>query len=324
MNKINAILIKRCIFFVLIGIIALSAICTAFSWISSWLALVLGMMFTLFLGNPYEGRIENFTSALLKISVVAIGFGYPLSAITELSSSSLYFVIIFIVIALAFGAFLTRIFAVDNKIGHMISSGTAICGASAIAAIASAIQANNKQTSIALGTVFILSASGLILFPVIGNYLQLSQEQFGIWAGLTIHDTASAIGAAIDFDTEYQNKIAEKTTVIIKLAKVIFIIPLVFFGAWMHNQDKQKNSFPYFILFFLLAMLLNSTFPAFEGFSTIKTIGKKGLQISLFLIGTNLSIHNLKTIGIKPFLHGLLIWTIVSISSLLAILYFVK
>ena len=304
--------------------IALSAVLTSLTWMSSWIAFVLGITYAIFLGNPYEGKSEKFTNNLLKISVVGIGFGYPLSAIAELSSSAFYFVIIFIVLTIVVGVFLTKLFTMDNKIGDMISSGTAICGASAIAAIGSTIQANQKQISIALGTVFVLSASALILFPVFGNYLDLNQEQFGIWAGLTIHDTASAIGAAIDFEKITGREGAEKITTIIKLAKVIFILPLVLLGTMRYKESTKNVSFPYFILFFVLAMFLNSKFPEFDTFSNIKTAAKKGLQISLFLIGTNLSLQNLKTIGIKPFLHGFLLWLIVSISSLFAILYFIK
>ena len=291
---------------------------------TSWLALVLGITFALVLGNPYEGETRSITSNLLKISVVAIGFGYPLSAISELSISSFYFIIIFILLTIIIGFFIGKIFYVNRKTSDMISSGTAICGASAIAAIASTIRATEKEISIALGTIFILSASGLILFPIIGNYLNLTQQQFGLWAGLTIHDTASSIGAALDFDMNFENNLAEKVTTIIKLAKVIFIIPLVFLAAYLYKKDIGKFIFPYFIIFFLLAMFLNSRFPEFDGFSTIKTAGKKGLQISLFLIGANLSIKNLKVIGIKPFLQGFLLWMIISISSLIAILYFIK
>lgn len=291
---------------------------------TSGLALIIGITFAIVLGNPYEGKTVNITSNLLKISVVGIGFGYPLSAISELSASSFYFVIIFIVATIIIGFFIGKIFYVERKISDMINSGTAICGASAIAAIASTIRANDKQTSIALGTVFILSTSSLILFPIIGNYLNLSQEQFGIWAGLAIHDTASSIGAALDFDIAFEKGLAEKVATIIKLAKVIFIVPLVVLGAYLYKEDNKKLTFPYFILFFLLAMFLNSKFPEFDGFSTIKEAGKKGLQISLFLIGANLSVKNLRTIGIKPFLHGFLLWVMVSIGSLIAILYFIK
>ena len=284
---------------------------------TSWLALVLGIAFAILLGNPYEGKTGSITSNLLKISVVGIGFGYPISAISELSTSSFYLVIIFIILALLIGFIIGKIFNVDRKIADLITSGTSICGASAIAAIASTIKANEKQISVALGTVFMLSASGLIIFPVIGDYLKLTQHQFGVWAGLSIHDTASAIGAAIAFGGEETLRVAT----IIKLAKVVFIVPLVFLGAYLYKEGDKKFTFPYFIIFFLLAMFLNSKFPEYDGFTTIKEAGKKGLQISLFLIGTNLSIKNLKAIGIKPFLQGLLLWVIVSVSSLFAILY---
>ena len=324
MNKNNINLFNKILFFGLIVVVALSYVFPFLNWMTSWLALVLGIAFAILLRNPYEGKTGNITNNLLKVSVVGIGFGYPLSAISELSTSSFSFVIIFIVLTIVIGFFIGKIFYVDRKIADMISSGTAICGASAIAAIASTIRANDKQISIALGTLFILSASGLILFPIIGNYLNLTQQQFGVWAGLAIHDTASAIGAAIDFDKAFDKDLAEKVATIIKLAKVIFIVPLVFFGAYLYKEDKKKLTFPYFIIFFLLAMFLNSKFPEFDGFSTIKAAGKKGLQISLFLIGTNLSIKNLKAIGIKPFLQGFLLWMMVSISSLIAILYFIK
>ena len=210
MSKNNINLFNKILFFGLVVLIALSASLSFLSWMTSWLALVLGITFAIVLGNPYEGKTRNITSNLLKISVVGIGFGYPLSAISELSITSFYFVIIFIVLTIVIGFFIGKIFYVDRKIADMISSGTAICGASAIAAIASTIRANDKQISIALGTLFILSASGLILFPIIGNYLNLTQQQFGVWAGLAIHDTASAIGAAIDFDKAFDMNIAEK------------------------------------------------------------------------------------------------------------------
>lgn len=315
---------NKVLFFALIVLIALSSVFTTLHWMTSWLALLLGIAFAIVLGNPYEGKTENITSNLLKTSIVAIGFGYPLSSISELSISSFYLVITFILLTIIIGFFIGKIFYVNRKISDMISSGTAICGASAIAAIASSIRANEKEISIALGTVFILSASGLILFPIIGNYLNLTQQQFGLWAGLAIHDTASAIGAALDFDIDFEKDLAEKATTIIKLAKVIFIIPLVLLGAYLYKEDNRKVIFPYFIIFFLLAMFLNSRFPEFDGFSTIKTAGKKGLQISLFLIGSNLSIKNLKVIGIKPFLQGLLLWVMVSIIALIAVLYFIK
>lgn len=319
-SKFN-IISSKFLFFGLVVLIALSSAFPFLNWMTSWLALVLGIAFAILLGNPYEGEAGSITNNLLKISVVGIGFGYPISAISELSTSSFYFVIIFIVLALIMGYIIGKIFNIDRKIADLITSGTSICGASAIAAIASTIKANEKQISVALGTIFMLSTTGLIIFPIIGDYLKLTQHQFGVWAGLSIHDTASAIGAAMDFDKAFNEDIAEKVATIIKLSKVIFIVPLVFLGAYLYKGGDKKFTFPYFIIFFLLAMFLNSKFPEYDSFTTIKEAGKKGLQISLFLIGTNLSFKNLIAIGIKPFLQGLLLWVFISVISLFAILY---
>lgn len=319
-SKFN-IISSKFLFFGLVVLIALSSASPFLNWMTSWLALVLGIAFAILLGNPYEGETGSITNNLLKISVVGIGFGYPISVISELSTSSFYFVVIFIVLALIMGYIIGKIFNVDRKIADLITSGTSICGASAIAAIASTIKANEKQISVALGTIFMLSTTGLIIFPIIGDYLKLTQHQFGVWAGLSIHDTASAIGAAMDFDKAFNEDIAEKVATIIKLSKVIFIVPLVFLGAYLYIGGDKKFTFPYFIIFFLLAMFLNSKFPEYDSFTTIKEAGKKGLQISLFLIGTNLSIKNLKAIGIKPFLQGLLLWVFISVISLFAIVY---
>tara|TARA_B100000683_G_scaffold112254_1_gene110453 strand:- start:416 stop:1369 length:954 start_codon:yes stop_codon:yes gene_type:complete len=316
MIKIKNNLFNKILFFGCIIIIPLSLFFPELK-ISSWLALITGIVYTLFLGNPFEGKTNTFTSNLLKTSVVFIGFGYPISSISELTISEFSYVIIFVVFALIIGYFLSKILNVERKTSDLISSGTAICGASAIAAIASSVKANEKQISISLGTVFILSVSGLIFYPSVGKYLALSDHQFGIWSGLTIHDTASAMGTAYDFSPN-----SLKIATVIKLAKVLFIVPIVFFYSFIYKEGGKKIQFPIFIIFFLFAMILNSLNPQLEIFSLLKDIGKKGLQISLFLIGTNLSLKNLKSIGFKPFIYGLVIWSVLSTISLIAIKYF--
>ena len=276
-------------------------------------------MFTLILGNPFEGKTYNLTGSLLKTSVVFIGFGYPISSISDLSGSEFSYVIIFVVLTLIIGYILAKILNVERKTSDLISSGTTICGRSY--GKTSIFYANEKQISISLGTVFILSVSGLIFYPSVGNYFSLSEHQFGIWSGLTIHDTASAIGAAQDFD-ELKGSNSLKTATIIKLAKVLFIVPIVFLYSFKYKDGGKKIQFPIFIVFFLFAMILNSSTSEFEIFSLLKDLGKKGLQISLFLIGTNLSLKNLKSIGFKPFIYGLVIWIILSSTSLSVIKYF--
>jgi len=313
-------LIGKMFFWSVIILIGLSLILSSLNWITSWIALVLGFIYAILFRNPYKEKTENITNKLLKASIVCIGFGYPIYAITDLSSSLFYFIILFIITTLIIGFFIGKILKVNSKTSDLITSGTTICGASAIVAVSSAIKANEKELSIALSTVFILSASGLILFPIIGNYINLTPHQFGIWAGVCIHDTASSIGAAIDFDKNFSNDEAEKVAIVIKLAKVIFIVPLVFLGSFLYKENERKIPFPYFIIFFIIAMFINSKFPDYTVFSFIKELGKKGLQISLFLIGSTLSIKEIIGIGIKPLIHGTLLWLIISISSLFVIL----
>jgi uncharacterized integral membrane protein (TIGR00698 family) len=288
-----------------------------FGWISSLVALVLGMLFAIILGNPYQQESGKITKKLLQISIIGIGFGT--SAITALELGVLSFGLIFgfIVFTLFVGLFFGRIFNVDIKISHLITSGTAICGGSAIAAVSPVIKANEKQISVALGTVFLLSALALFIFPIVGNYFNLSEQQFGIWAALAIHDTGSVLGAASD----YGEKALEVATTV-KMGRVLFIIPLVFLEAYLFKGGNTKYSFPYFIVLFLAAMMIHSSLPEYaETFDFIKMLAKKGLVITLFLIGANLSFKNLKSVGVKPFVQGFLLWIFISVSSLFTILY---
>jgi uncharacterized integral membrane protein (TIGR00698 family) len=288
-----------------------------FGWISSLVALVIGMLFAIILGNPYQQESGKITKKLLQISIIGIGFGTSAITALELGVASFGLIFGFIVFTLFVGLFFGRIFNVDTKISHLITSGTAICGGSAIAAVSPVIKANDKQMSVALGTVFVLSALALFLFPIVGVYFNLSEQQFGIWAAIAIHDTSSVLGAAADYG---EQSLEVATTV--KLGRVLFIIPLVFLEAYFFKGSDAKYSFPYFIVLFLVAMLINSVFPEYtETFSFIKMLAKKGLVITLFLIGANLSFKNLKSVGIKPFAQGFLLWLIVSVSSLFTILY---
>ena len=316
MTKMKKNLFNKILFFGCILTIFLSIFIQKLD-ISSWISLVAGIIFAIIFRNPFDGKTDKLTSNLLKTSVVFIGFGYPITSISELSMPEFSYVFIFVIFTLFFGIKIGKLLNIDRKTSDLTSCGTSICGASAIAAIASVIKANEKQISISLGTVFILSVSGLLFYPYIGKYFSLSDHQFGIWAGLTIHDTASAIGAAQDFSQK-----SLKTATIIKLAKVLFIVPIVFLYSFKYKDGDRNIKFPIFIVFFLLAMILNSLYPEFKFFNLLKEIGKKGLQVSLFLIGVSLSLNNLKSIGFKPFIHGFFTWSALSIISIIAIKYF--
>ena len=310
-NKSNQTLIK----IIFLGIIVILVF--PFQWISSLSALVLGLLFAIVFGNPYQQKSGRITKQLLQISIIGIGFGTSAITALELGITSFGLIFGFIVITLFLGLLFGKTFNIDTKISHLITSGTAICGGSAIAAISPVIKANEKQMSVALGTVFVLSALALFVFPIVGTYFNLSQQQFGVWAALAIHDTGSVLGAASD----YGEKALEVATTV-KLGRVLFIIPLVFMEAYLFKVGNTKYSFPYFIVLFLAAMMINSSLPEYaETFDFIKMLAKKGLVITLFLIGANLSFKNLKSVGIKPFLQGFLLWILISVSSLFTILY---
>jgi uncharacterized integral membrane protein (TIGR00698 family) len=303
--------LKKIIFF---GFIILLAF--PFPWASSLLSLVLGLSFAIILGNPFEGKTSKITNYLLQFSVVGIGFGTSLTTATEIGKESFYWVFIFVLLTLFIGYLLGKFLNVERKISDLITSGTSICGGSAIAAISPVIKANEKQISVSLGTIFVLSALGLFIFPIVGEMLQMSGEDFGLWAGLAIHDTGSVLGAASDY-----GKGALEVATTVKLARVLFIIPLVFLGSILYKGKETKFTFPYFIIFFLLAMYINSSFPDYtENFKDIKFLTKKGLQITLFLIGASLSVKNLKSVGVKPFLQGFLLWLLISILSLVIVI----
>lgn len=310
-NKSNQALVKILFF----GIIVV--LCFPFHWISSLVALLFGLLFAIVFGNPYQQKSERITKYLLQLSIIGIGFGTSAITALELGFYSFGLIFSFILITLFLGLLFGKMFNIDTKISHLITSGTAICGGSAIVAISPVIKANEKQMSVALGTVFVLSALALFIFPIVGMYFNLSQQQFGIWAALAIHDTGSVLGAASD----YGEKALEVATTV-KLGRVLFIIPLVFLEVYLFKGSNRKFFFPYFIVLFLAAMLINSSFPEYaETFSFIKLLAKKGLVITLFLIGANLSFKNLKSVGVKPFLQGFLLWILVSVSSLITILY---
>jgi len=312
--KINSNITFNKILF--IGFIILLA--CPFSWISCLFALVLGISFSLILGNPFEEKTSEVSRYLLQFSVVGIGFGTSLTSATEIGKESFYWILIFVLLTLIVGYLLGKFFNIERKISDLITAGTSICGGSAIAAISPVIKADEKQISVSLGTIFVLSALGLFIFPIVGNILDMSGEDFGLWAGLAIQDTGSVLGAASDY-----GKGALKVATTVKLTRVLFIIPLVFLGSVLYKGKDTKFTFPYFILFFLVAMYINSSFTEYsEYFNDIKLIAKKGLQITLFLIGSSLSVKNLKSVGVKPFLQGFLLWLLISILSLLVVINF--
>jgi uncharacterized integral membrane protein (TIGR00698 family) len=276
------------------------------------IALLLGFVCAQTIGHPFLHLNHTATNWLLKISVVGLGFGMNLRHALEAGKTGLLVTIFSISLTLFTGWLLAKWLQIDRKTSYLISCGTAICGGSAIAAIAPIVKADKHQVSVALGTVFVLNSVALLLFPSIGHWLHLSQTQFGFWSAIAIHDTSSVVGAAAKYGQE-----ALQIATTIKLERALWIIPLSLITALIDKGNSKKIRIPYFIGLYVLAMVFCTYFPGFElAYSAISQASRKGLTVTLFLIGSGLSIGSLKAVGIKPLLQGLSLWLIISVVSM--------
>ena len=285
--------------------------------VSPPIALLFGILFVNIFGKVLE--TDSFVKKLLQYSIIGLGFGINLNTAIEAGSQGFLFTVSTIALVMIFGLLLAKILKIDKTIAQLISAGTAICGGSAIAAVAPILKANSKQTSVALGIVFVLNAVALFIFPEIGHFFNLSQNQFGIWSAIAIHDTSSVVGAA----SKYGNEALQIATTV-KLARALWIIPLAFLIS-IFTKSEGKIKIPYFIGFFVLAILAGTYLPFLQNFnSIISEISRDTLKVALFLIGAGLSLQNLKNIGIMPLILGIILWIFISSISLYAVLQFLK
>ena len=292
--------------------------------VSPPVALVGGIAFGFTVVHPYRKESSSLAKLLLQISVILLGFGMNLNQVIHAGKSGFLYTAVSISAAVVLGLLLGRVFKVGDKASYLITLGTAICGGSAIAAIAPITDANEEEISVSMGTVFLLNSVALLLFPAVGGWLHLSQNQFGLWAALAIHDTSSVVGAASKYGAQ---ALAVGTTV--KLARALWIVPVSFVtAAYManaakaqgRNGRKAKLKMPWFIVLFIAASILSTYVPRFVGtYLDLNKLGKAGLTATLFLIGTSLSKRTLQAVGIRPFLQGVILWIIVGSASLAAI-----
>ena len=293
------------------------------AWVTPPLALFLGLAFALLCGQAHPKFNKKTSKYLLQYSVVGLGFGMNLQASLASGKEGMEFTIISVVGTLLIGWLIGRKFLkVDRDTSYLISSGTAICGGSAIAAVGPVLKAKDSEMSVALGTIFILNAIALFVFPMIGHALNMSQHEFGTWAAIAIHDTSSVVGAGAAYGEE-----ALKVATTIKLTRALWIIPLALVTSFIFKSKGQKIRIPWFILFFVLAMIFNTyvlgttEMGAMIG-EGINSLARKTLTITLFFIGASLSRDVLKAVGIKPLIQGTLLWIVISVSTLAYIYLF--
>ncbi len=291
-------------------------------FVSSGVALLLGLCLALFIGNPYLSVTQSITPKLLQASVIGLGAGMNLEVIAKVGLHGIGYTATGIFLTTLIGLSIGYFLKLNKEVSLLVTMGTAICGGSAIAAVASTIRAKPSETSVALATVFFLNAMALFIFPVCGHYFGLNETQFGLWSALAIHDTSSVVGAAL----AYGGKAVEVATTV-KLARALWIIPLclaigVFFK--IENGDQKtaakKPTRPWFILGFVAVAALVTWIPFFAvPGKFVYTVATRSLVFTLFLIGANLSRDSLKKVGFRPFVQGVALWGIVASATLLAI-----
>ena len=280
-------------------------------FVSPAIALFIGLVLSL-IGIRHK-NIHKYTSRILQLSIVLLGFGMNLSDVLAASKSGFLETVVSVSCVMICGILLGKLLKVEKNISLLIATGTAICGGSAIAAVAPILNSKNYQNSFALIVVFVLNAVALFLFPLIGHKLGLSQETFGNWAAIAIHDTSSVVGAG----ASYGEKALQVATTV-KLIRALWIIPLSLVIAFLNKSDeKKKIKLPWFILIFVVAIVFANLFPSFQtSYSHFAWLGKRGMVIALFLIGSNISIDQIKQSGVRSFALGIALWAIISVGSL--------
>jgi uncharacterized integral membrane protein (TIGR00698 family) len=293
------------------NIFFIGLILAASGLVSPPVALAGGLIYGFSFLHPFHVEAKKLSKLLLQASVVGLGFGMDLQQVMQAGRSGFIYTAGSISIALLLGWGLGRLLQVKQRISYLISAGTAICGGSAIAAIAPITNASQEEIAVSLGTVFVLNSIALLTFPAIGTALHMTQSQFGLWSALAIHDISSVVGATAKYGA-----VALTVGTTVKLARALWIVPLSV-GTAMANKSKARIQWPWFILFFCLAAVSNTYVHIFQSaYPVLKHLGGIGLTVTLFLIGTGLSMKTLRDVGVRPFLQGILLWLFVAVGSL--------
>lgn len=290
------------------------------SFLGSAQMLALGLLTASLLGTPYKKANSKLSKQLLQYSIIGLGFGMNLDAALASGAGGMSATVVSVFGTLVLGMLLgVKVLGLERNISYLISSGTAICGGSAIAAVGPAIDADDRDMSVALGVIFILNAIALFIFPPIGRLLEMTQQEFGSWAAIAIHDTSSVVGAGATYGEE-----ALQTATMIKLTRALWIIPVALLSAVLFKGQGRSIKLPWFILYFVLAMVASTyvTAPWFAELGHwISLVAKRGMMLAMFFIGASLSLDTLRSIGLRPLILALALWLVVSVSSLVLIVH---
>lgn len=284
--------------------------------VSAPVALLAGLVFAFTCKNPCPKFNKKTSKYLLQVAVVCLGFGMNLQESLRSGADGMLFTVVSVISVMCLGVLLGYSLHINRKTAYLISSGTAICGGSAIAAVGPVLKANENEMAVSLGVIFILNAVALFVFPPLGHMLDMSQAQFGTWAAIAIHDTSSVVGAG-----EVYGEQALQIATLIKLTRALWIIPLALVTMFVFRDGSGRISIPWFIFIFILAMVANTYLPLPQWFTAaMEWIARRGMVVTLFLIGASLSLSTVRQVGVKPLLLAVALWILIGVSSLLVVL----
>ena len=284
--------------------------------ISAPIALLCGLVFAFIFPNPFPKFNKKTSKYLLQVAVVCLGFNMNLQESLKSGSEGMLFTVVSVVGVVCLGVLLGYYFHINRKTAYLISSGTAICGGSAIAAVGPVVKANENEMAVSLGVIFILNSIALFIFPPLGHIFGMTQQQFGTWAAIAIHDTSSVVGAG-----EIYGEQALQVATLIKLTRALWIIPLALVTMFIFRDKTAKISIPWFIFIFVLAMVVNTYVALPDWFvSTMVWIARRGMVVTLFLIGASLSLASIKNVGVRPLIQAVILWIVISVTSLFVVI----
>ena len=308
--------LSKLIYIALIVIILIPFDMMGLPQVSAPIALLAGLIFAFTFKNPCPKFNKKTSKYLLQVAVVCLGFNMNLQESLKSGSEGMLFTVVSVVGVMCLGVLLGYWLHINRKTSYLISSGTAICGGSAIAAVGPVVKADENEMAVSLGVIFILNSIALFIFPPLGHLFEMTQEQFGTWAAIAIHDTSSVVGAG-----EIYGETAMKTATLIKLTRALWIIPLALVTMFIFRDKKSKISIPWFIFIFVLAMIANTYLPLPQIFVYIMVwIARRGMVVTLFCIGASLSLASIRQVGVKPLLQAVALWIVISVSSLVVVL----
>ncbi|WP_233262144.1 YeiH family protein [Vitiosangium sp. GDMCC 1.1324] len=302
-------------------LVPLGAAASLLPFVSTGAALVAGILVALLVGNPYVEWTRRATHPLLSLAVVGLGASMDLRVVAAVGIQGAGYTVASITVCLLLGALLSRALGVSREAGLLISVGTAICGGSAIAAMVPVLRPKEHEVSVALGTVFLLNAVALFVFPAVGHTVGLDPSRFGLWSALAIHDTSSVVGAAMQYGPQ-----ALEVATTVKLARALWIVPLTLgIGAWRSrrgeaSEPRGKARYPWFILGFIATAALVTWVPALRPMGHhVASASRQVLVLTLFLIGANLTRGAIRSVGVRPLAQGVALWVCMAGLSLGAI-----